>query len=114
MLLKYPLLLIIINITLTAVISAEQQTIEENSYTTHDLIKLTESIDTLFDIEKHDYDKEIGDEINQVCAGCHGEYRMGGKEGKYPRIAGLPIKYLIKEIVGFRERKRPNIPWSNT
>ena len=107
--LKQPLLILIIYSCLTIVTSAQGQTIEENTYSTQELIELSQSIDELFDIENHDYDKVIGDEINQVCAGCHGEFGMGGKEGKYPRLAGLPIKYLIKEIVGFRERKRPNI-----
>ena len=67
------------------------------------------SIDKRFDLSNHDYDKYTGDEINQVCAGCHGEFGIGGKEGKYPRIAGLPVEYIIKEVVQFRERKRPNI-----
>lgn len=107
--LKYTLLFLIVNTLFTGIISAQEQTIEENTYSSQDLIKLSQSIDKLFDIENHDYDKYTGDEINQVCAGCHGEFGMGGKEGKYPRLAGLPIKYLIKEIVGFRERKRPNI-----
>ena len=63
----------------------------------------------LFDLSNHDYDKYTGDEINQVCAGCHGVFGMGGSEGKYPRVAGLPTQYIINEIVKFRERKRPNI-----
>jgi len=58
---------------------------------------------------EHDYDEANGEEINQVCAGCHGEYGMGGSDGKYPRLAGLPVAYTIKEIRQFRERKRPNI-----
>jgi len=90
-------------------LSANAQTIEESSYSAQDLIDLSENIKKHFDIENHDYDKEIGDEINQVCAGCHGEFAMGGSDGKYPRIAGLPIPYIIKEVVLFRERHRPNI-----
>jgi len=107
--LKQPLLFIIIYCCLVGVTFAQEQRIEENAYSPQELIKLSQSIDKLFDIENHDYDKYTGDEINQVCAGCHGEFGMGGKEGKYPRLAGLPVKYLIKEIVSFRERKRPNI-----
>lgn len=61
------------------------------------------------DPKTHDYDKYNGDEINQVCAGCHGEFGMGGSDGKYPRLSGLPIQYTVQEIVRFRERKRPNI-----
>ncbi|MCK5810697.1 MAG: cytochrome c [Cocleimonas sp.] len=58
----------------------------------------------------HDYDKYNGDEINQVCAGCHGEFGMGGKEGKYPRLAGLSAAYIYKEMIAFRDRTRPNMP----
>lgn len=93
----------------SATLFANERQIKVNEYTTEDIIKLTQSIDKLFDLDNHDYDKYTGDEINQVCAGCHGEFGMGGSGGKYPRLAGLPIKYTIKEIVGFRERKRPNI-----
>ncbi len=59
---------------------------------------------------KHDYDKYNGDDINQVCAGCHGEYGMGGKEGKYPRLAGMSVQYIYKEMIAFRDRTRPNMP----
>ena len=91
-------------------VATEQQVIEENNYTAQDLIDVAKKIDSLFNLKTHEYDKDIGDEINQVCAGCHEEFGMGGKEGKYPRIAGLPVKYLLKQVVLFRERKRPNIP----
>ncbi len=64
----------------------------------------------LANAEEHDYDKYNGDDINQVCAGCHGEYGMGGKEGKYPRLAGMPVKYIFKEMIAFRDRTRPNMP----
>jgi len=82
---------------------------EEPNYKPHDLAKRSQEIIKLFDLEKHDYDKYTGDEINQVCAGCHGEFGIGGKDGKYPRLAGLPVRSIIKEIVLFRERLRPNI-----
>lgn len=55
-------------------------------------------------------DLENGEEINELCAGCHGEYGQGGKQGEYPRIAGQPEQFLIKQMHLFRERKRPNIP----
>ena len=104
-----------ITITLLSIISLNtslvaSEAIEESDYTPQDLIEVGKKIDTLFKIEEHDYDKYTGDEINQVCAGCHEEFGMGGKDGKYPRIAGLPVKYILKQIVLFRERKRPNIP----
>ena len=87
----------------------QKQTIEESNYTIQELIEATKKIDKIFDIKNHDYDKYTGDDVNQVCAGCHGEFGMGGKDGKYPRLAGLPVKYIIKEIYLFRERLRPNI-----
>ena len=55
-------------------------------------------------------DRDNGEEINEVCAGCHGEYGQGGKEGEYPRIAGLPAAYIAKEMLRFRDRTRPNMP----
>ena len=35
-------------------------------------------------------DLDNGEEINELCAGCHGEYAQGGSEGEYPRLAGQP------------------------
>jgi len=55
-------------------------------------------------------DLEIGEEINETCAGCHGEFAEGGKDGEYPRIAGLPASYIINQLHLFRDRIRPNIP----
>ncbi len=57
-----------------------------------------------------DYDPDNGEEINEVCAGCHGEYAQGGKQGEYPRLAGLPASYLAEQLKLFRHRKRPNLP----
>lgn len=57
-----------------------------------------------------EYDPDIGEEINEVCAGCHGEYGQGGKEGEYPRIAGMPADFIGKQLELFRSRKRPNMP----
>ena len=56
-----------------------------------------------------EYDPDIGEEINEVCAGCHGEYGQGGRQGEYPRLAGLPESYLIRQMELFRDRKRPNM-----
>ena len=57
-----------------------------------------------------EYDPDIGEEINDVCAGCHGEYGQGGKKGEYPRIAGMPAEFIAAQLMLFRERKRPNMP----
>ncbi len=55
-------------------------------------------------------DLELGDEINQVCAGCHGEFAQGGKEGEYPRLAGFPAAYLEQQIRLFKSEQRKNMP----
>ncbi|MCU7816111.1 MAG: c-type cytochrome [Candidatus Thiodiazotropha sp. (ex Lucinoma kastoroae)] len=54
-------------------------------------------------------DMDNGEEINEVCAGCHGEYGQGGKEGEYPRLAGMPSAFLAKQLHLFRDRLRPNL-----
>jgi len=54
-------------------------------------------------------DIENGEEINEVCAGCHGEYGQGGKDGEYPRLAGMPAAFRSKQLHLFRERIRPNL-----
>ncbi|HIO97070.1 MAG TPA: c-type cytochrome [Leucothrix sp.] len=107
--LKNTTFILLFHIAFLGALTCSAQEIEENSYSPQDLITSAENIKKLFDLEKHTYDKLIGDEINQVCAGCHKEFGIGGSDGKYPRIAGLPVSYIIKEIVFFRERHRPNI-----
>jgi cytochrome c553 len=54
-------------------------------------------------------DPDVGKEINELCAGCHGEFGQGGKQGVYPRLAGQPYQFLVDQLVLFRERKRPNL-----
>lgn len=55
-------------------------------------------------------DLENGADINQVCAACHGEFGQGGKEGEYPRLAGLPAEYIAAQLRKFKSRERVNIP----
>ncbi len=57
----------------------------------------------------YEYDPDIGEEINEVCAGCHGEYGEGGKEGEYPRLAGMSRVFIAQQLYLFRDRKRPNL-----
>jgi len=57
----------------------------------------------------YEYDPDIGEEINDVCAGCHGEFGQGGKDGEYPRLAGMPAAFIAKQLHLFRDRKRPNM-----
>jgi len=54
-------------------------------------------------------DLDNGEEINEICAGCHGEYGQGDLSGKYPRLAGLPDEFIAAQLRLFRDRKRPNI-----
>lgn len=55
-------------------------------------------------------DLDLGEEINELCAGCHGEYGEGGKEGEYPRLAGFPAAYIIQQLGLFKQEKRKNMP----
>ena len=55
-------------------------------------------------------DIDYGEEINETCAGCHGEYGEGSLDGEYPRLAGLDARYLARQLRYFKNRKRVNIP----
>ena len=55
-------------------------------------------------------DLMTGKDINGVCAGCHGEFGQGGKNGEYPRIAGMPRAYLYRQVKLFQRNTRPNLP----
>ncbi len=56
-----------------------------------------------------DIDRDNGREINDTCAGCHGEFGQGGGDGEYPRLAGLPAQYIARQLELFRDRVRPNM-----
>jgi cytochrome c553 len=55
-------------------------------------------------------DLEYGEEINETCAACHGEFGEGMPDGDYPRLAGLPRGYIAKQLRDFKTRARLNIP----
>jgi len=55
-------------------------------------------------------DLEYGEEINETCAACHGEFGEGMPDGEYPRLAGLPQGYIAKQLRDFKTRARLNIP----
>jgi cytochrome c553 len=55
-------------------------------------------------------DMDTGQQINGVCAACHGPLGQGGKKGEYPRIAGMTYEYLHDQLMKFKERKRVNLP----
>jgi cytochrome c553 len=59
--------------------------------------------------EEYVYDPDNGEEINELCAGCHGEFGQGGKEGEYPRLAAQPIEFTMNQLRLFRDRKRKNL-----
>jgi cytochrome c553 len=54
-------------------------------------------------------DPSQGQDINETCAGCHGEFGQGGKEGEYPRLAGLPAPFIAYQLLLFRDRLRQNL-----
>lgn len=53
---------------------------------------------------------EDGRDIYVVCAPCHGPEGQGGGGGVYPRLAGLPMAYLVSQLNAFKARERINIP----
>jgi len=55
-------------------------------------------------------DLQLGKEINETCAGCHGEYGQGSIDGEYPRLAGLTSGYIARQLRLFKQRERINIP----
>ncbi|MDP2830293.1 MAG: c-type cytochrome [Sulfuricellaceae bacterium] len=55
-------------------------------------------------------DLETGQQINGVCAACHGDNGQGGKKGEYPRLAGQKVGYLKEQLVKFKNRQRINLP----
>lgn len=48
--------------------------------------------------------------FQRECANCHGPQGWGGKDGEYPRLAGLPASYVQLQLEAFRDRKRLNKP----
>jgi len=51
-----------------------------------------------------------GKAVYKHCKACHGARGEGGKDGKYPRLAGLPQAYLEQQLQDFKGQKRVNKP----
>ena len=43
-----------------------------------------------------------------ACSACHGEDAMGDKDGKFPRLSGQHMAYIIKQMKHFRTKDRSN------
>jgi cytochrome c553 len=43
-----------------------------------------------------------------ACSACHGKDGMGDEEGKYPRLMGQNMDYIIKQMELFRSKDRSN------
>ncbi len=59
--------------------------------------------------EAYQYDPENALDIMELCAGCHGDYGQGGGGGEYPRLAGLPAKYLATQMRAFKHGERASM-----
>ncbi len=55
-------------------------------------------------------DLASGKDVYGPCAACHGKNGEGGKGGEYPRVAGLPVPYVIEQLKKFQDRSRLNYP----
>ncbi|WP_462322666.1 c-type cytochrome [Halochromatium sp.] len=63
------------------------------------------------DSAQQDAGAEItGEAIYRYCQSCHGKAGAGGTGGKYPRIAGLPVDYIDKQLHDFKSQRRVNKP----
>lgn len=84
--------------------------------TSHEFISINRILATILvslslssQVVARDNDLENGEDINEVCAGCHGEFGQGGGDGEYPRLAGMPADFIARQLHLFRDRKRPNM-----
>src|SRR4029434_4509210 len=43
-----------------------------------------------------------------ACAGCHGANGVPAAGAPFPRLAGLPVEYVAKQLFDYRGGTRPN------
>ena len=43
-----------------------------------------------------------------ACAGCHGANGTPGTGTPFPRLAGVPVEYVAKQLFDYRDGSRPN------
>ena len=73
------------------------------------LLSALVAVTILQTVSAREPDLQTGEDINEVCAGCHGVNGEGGKNGEYPRLAGQPYRFLYEQMILFQERHRPNL-----
>ena len=44
--------------------------------------------------------------FNALCSACHGSSGLGNESLGAPRLAGLPVEYLARQLVAFRSGRR--------
>lgn len=50
----------------------------------------------------------VGKGAATSCAGCHGANGVPAAGVPFPRLAGLPVEYVTKQLFDYREGARPN------
>lgn len=63
-----------------------------------------------FTVSGYAYDVGNARKINSTCALCHGLYGQGTPGSMSPRLAGLPAKYIAKEMRFYRDGTRKYAP----
>ncbi|MCK5918864.1 MAG: c-type cytochrome [Cocleimonas sp.] len=53
-------------------------------------------------------DLDHGMELYKKCALCHGQYAQGTQSGFFPRLAGMPIHYLVSQMKKYQDGSRSN------